>query len=53
MKVSIKLYINRIRSSCGPRGWHHTAAHRYAPVGITAEHTSASSADDRGFSSQC
>jgi hypothetical protein len=36
MNVSIKPCINRIPASCGPRGWRRTAAHRCAPVVITA-----------------
>jgi hypothetical protein len=44
MNASIKLCINRIRASCGPRGWRRTAAHRCAPVVITAVPISAGSA---------
>ena len=53
MRVSIKLPTNRIRDFCEPRDLHRTAFHRYAPVAITAEHTSISSAGDRGSNSQC
>ena len=53
MRVSIRLYTNRIRDSCGPRGWRRTDVHRCAPVAITAERTSASSAGDHGSNSPC
>jgi len=53
MRASIKLFINRIRVSCGPRRWRRIDAHRYAPVVTTAERTSASSAVGPGFSSRC
>jgi IS30 family transposase len=52
-RVSIKLYTNRIRASCGPRGWRLTAAHRCVPVETTAERTSVSSVDGRGSNNRC
>jgi hypothetical protein len=52
-RASIKLSINRIRASCGPRGWRRTAAHLYASVGNTAAHSSIRIAAGRGLSSRC
>ena len=53
MRASIRLSTNRIHASFGHPGWRRTAARRYAPAGITAEHTNDSSAGGAASSSRC